>query len=80
MWRPFRHPFAGEFVIMQLRFAIGVIEDRQLVRVPQQHLSAAEAVAYLQAYNRLERDRQAVILLHPISRAICRARSKSRSA
>lgn len=60
--------------------AIAIVACGQIKSICQRYLSAPEALSFAEAYNRVDEDRQAVVVLHPISRAICRAKSRSRAS
>jgi hypothetical protein len=62
------------------RYAVAIIRQRQIVSVPQRHLSIREAVAYARSYNIPADDLVAVVMRHPISRAMATAKAKSRSS
>jgi hypothetical protein len=59
---------------MKRQFAIGIIESKKIVSVPHKHFSLRMATGFVKAYNRHSRrygDKQrAVILVHPLMRAI----------
>jgi hypothetical protein len=59
-------------------YAVGIIEQGRVDSIPENNLSLQEAVAFVRSYNEADQDRQAVILTHPISRAISHALPKSR--
>jgi len=61
-------------------YAVGIIVSGRITAIVERHVSIREAVAFCRAYNRLDDDRQAVILTYPISRAISQAKAKSRSS
>jgi hypothetical protein len=62
-------------------YAIAIVSECQITSIAERHLTLREAAAFIQTYNRLGDDEQAVILAHPIqpiARAISHARSRSR--
>lgn len=61
-------------------YAVGIVANSTFLFFPCRHVSRREAEAYARSYNRITCERFAVVLRHPISRAISQARSKSRSA
>jgi hypothetical protein len=66
---------------MSLRnYAIAVVVDGQIVSIPRRHLSLCEAVGFARGYNTTDGGPMAVVMRHPISRAISRAKVKSRSS
>jgi hypothetical protein len=69
----------SRFDVLARRYAVAVLAEKT-VEVVKKHLSIVEATAFSRTYNRLDHTQAVVILTHPISRAIRRAKSKSRSA
>lgn len=61
-------------------YAVGIVSSSLITSIAERHVSLQEAASFVQAYNCLDGERQAVILAHPISRAISHARSKSRDS
>jgi hypothetical protein len=61
-------------------YAVGIVSDSRVLSIVERHSTLREAAAFARAYNRLGDDRQAVIIPHPISRAISQARAKSRAS
>jgi hypothetical protein len=70
----------GEKMKSDSMFAVAILENNSVVEIPKKHLSITEAASYAATYNRLDHKRAAVILTHPISKAIFVAKPKSRSA
>jgi hypothetical protein len=62
------------------RYAVGIVVNGRIESIAQRHMSVREAVGFLRGYNRIKDERTAVILSHPISRAISMAKAKSRSS
>ena len=62
------------------RFAVGIVSENRIVEIAERHVSLAEAAGFLRGYNRVDNGRYAVILRHPISRAIATATAQSRSS
>jgi len=61
-------------------FAVGIVVSHRITSIVERRVSIREAVAFTRSYNRFDPDRQAVILVYPISRAISQAKIKSRSS
>lgn len=61
-------------------YAVAIVRASVILAVPKHHLPLREAAAFARGYNRLKDDRQAVVMLHPIFRAISKASSRSRLA
>lgn len=62
------------------RFAVGIVAHSMILSFPRTRLTLREASAFARAYNRVTEERIAVVMRHPISRAISIARARSRSA
>jgi len=62
------------------RYAVAIVVSARITSIVERHVSLREAVAFVASYNRFTPDRQAVVLRHPISRAISQAKAKSRSS
>lgn len=62
-------------------YAVAIVRDSQIVRIPARRIHLAEARAWVASYGRIPApDGSPCILHHPISRATVRASAKSRSA
>jgi hypothetical protein len=61
-------------------FAVAIVRESVILSVPCRHLSLGEARAFCREYNADVTDRVAIVMVHPIARAIATARTKSRSS
>jgi hypothetical protein len=61
-------------------FAVALVTDGVIVSIPYRRLTFPQAEIFSKVHNRLDPAHPAVIVTHPISRAILRTNSKSRSA
>lgn len=52
------------------QYAIGVFRNSTVTDVAARHLTLREAIAFAKAYNRVADSRFAVVMRHPIARAI----------
>lgn len=62
------------------KYAVLIVAGGRILKVAQRCLSLREAIGYTRSFNGWDDGRVALIVRHPISRAISRARSKSRSS
>lgn len=62
------------------RYAVVLLEAGRVLSFPRRRLSFQEASAFARTYNRLGEERTAIVVCHPISRAISQARARSRAS
>ena len=62
------------------RYAVGIVVDGAIASIPFRRLTIDQAAVFVEVHNRLSPKQPAVIMAHPISPAILRTSSKSRSA
>ncbi len=61
-------------------YAVLLAVKGRITKTLRRRLSLSEAVAFARSYNRIDDDHLALLVRHPISRAISKARPKSRSS
>jgi len=61
-------------------YAVGIVIGTSIVSIVERRVSLQEAAGFVRSYNSIDDERQAVIITHPISRAILLASSKSRAS
>jgi hypothetical protein len=58
------------------KFAVLLVSDGRILSAFRRYIPLREAVAYAKAYNRTSRERFALVVRHPIARALAKPNGK----
>lgn len=61
-------------------WAVCIVRQSVILKTPKKHLTLNEAKAFTKAYNRITDDRVAVVVRHPLQRALAARTSRTPTA